>query len=58
MTIPLLSLVMAHIEKTNANSRKVPNYSTDKEVEIVAKAYEKELLEEINEKSRKWQKTI
>lgn len=31
--------------KANANSRK----ATDKEVEIVAKAYEKELLEEINE---------
>ena len=31
--------------KANANSRK----ATDKEVEIVAKTYEKELLEEINE---------
>lgn len=31
--------------KANANSRK----TTDKEVEIVAKAYEKELLKEINE---------
>lgn len=40
--------------KANANSRK----ATDKEVEIVAKAYEKELLEEINEESRKWQEAI
>ena len=31
--------------KANANSRK----ATDKEVEIVAKAYEQELLDEINE---------
>ena len=34
-----------HFILSNANSRK----ATDKEVEIVAKAYEKELLEEINE---------
>ena len=39
---------MAHIE-ANANSRK----ATDREVEIVAKAYEKELLEEINEQEQK-----